>query len=690
MTEPVVSDETQQPDGQQFDIGGVTVLLPAGLSDEQRKSAVAKYISSPDFEPYLDKETGAPARVRMLVGSAPEQDRLANLKRFYPDAAPYRDGNFVFTDPGTGKITLYNPPGFDVVGDTASVAREITQGVFSAGGATLGTAAGMIAGAPAGPVGMALEGRSMGAVGAGMGSAVGGELFDLVLNNMGGRVDTRNTVKRTTDAATEFFAAASGQRVGEMVGEGVQQIVSGPGKAAAQKMAAAFRRLQIDPPAGAVSGSRTVATLEKTLEGSPFAADVMQKQAERVLAQTKAAADDIVSKFGTPRTGQGAGAVIRQGATDAAKRFGFTQEKAYDAAFDAIGENTPVMVDSVKALRQSIETELARAPKALGPSLSKAQRMLGAIVDDAGDEGVAFSALRQVRTMIGRDLENPLLSGSTSSENAALKRIYGALTEDMSAAAKAVSPDAAKKLAVADRFTRMWMNTAAETLNKIGRFDTDEAAFRYAMSTIRDGGTALSRMARNFTPDEWDTVAASVLNRMGQATPGAQNAAGDAFSVNTFMTNWSRMAPEAKQALFGGKRYADLVPELDTLVEVVGSLKAVEKLANTSNTARAMITWMTIQGFGGALAGGIVGGDTQSAGIGAAATVFAPRYAAKLITHPAFVKWLITPATGSGGIAAHVGRLAGIAEASPEIRDEIEQFVQALRSAPAPQEDSDD
>jgi hypothetical protein len=677
---------TPEPEGQQqqFRIGSVTINLPAGLSDEQRKAAIDNFIQSPAFEPYIDRDTGAPARVRTLVGSAPIDDRLANIQRFYPDARPYGDDNFLFTDPETGKATLYNPPGFDFVGDVASMGREISQTAFSMGGAIVGTTVGMLSGAPGGPPGMLTQGQRLGALGAGMGSVIGGELFDISANVLAGRIDTRSPLRRTVEASTEFFAAASGERVGEIAGQALKRATGG-GKRAAQTLVQKFRRLSIDPPAGAVSTSRTIATLEKTLEASPFSADVMQKQAERVIGQTQRAADDIVNAIGTPQTTQGAGEVIKQAAVKAAERFGFKQEAAYNAAFDLIGPDTPVAVATVRGLRETMETELARAPQSLKPSLGKAIRMLRMLEQDAGvegAEGLPFAALRQVRTMVGKNLDSPVLAGSTGAENASMKRVYAALTQDMSDAAKAASPEAAQKLAVADRYTRMFMNTAAKTLNKIGAFDTDERAFRYAMSAAKDGGTTLSRLRRNFTPEEWDTVAATVLNKMGLATPGAQDATGQAFSVNTFLTNWNRMSPEAKEALFGGTRYADIRPDLDTLVDVVSSLKSVERLANTSNTGRVMVTWMTIQALGGALAGMAAGGDVESGAAGAATAAFAPRMAAKLITHPAFVKWLVTPVTEPNMLAAHIGRLTAITVAHPEIEEEVRAFVQQLRAVP--------
>src|SRR3546814_16141162 len=87
----------------------------------------------------------------------------------------------------------------------------------------------------------------------------------------------------------------------------------------------------------------------------------------------------------------------------------------------------------------------------------------------------------------------------------------------MSAAAKAAGPDAAKKLEAADRYTRAFMGTSKETLQKIVNFDADEKAFRYVMAQTRDGANLRARLRRNFSAEEWDTVAATALKRPGMA-----------------------------------------------------------------------------------------------------------------------------------------------------------------------------
>lgn len=665
----------------EIEVGGAILELPAGSTQETIKKALANFRKSPEFDSLIDKDTGAPARVRTLVGSAREEDRLANLKRFFPDATPHGEDNFVYTDPQTGKLTLYNPEGADL-GDLASVAREGAQAAGASLGAAYGVVEGAALGAPAGPPGMIAGAQFRGAMFAGAGTSLGGSLFDASMNLIAGRVDTRSPLQATLDAALDAGGGAVGQRVGELLGEGVKFAIRGS-KTGVQRLVEAYRSIGVDPPAGAVTGSRTLGSIEKALEATPGSSSIMQENAEKVLGQTRQAMEKLTLQFGQPRTEAGAGEVVKRAAVEAAERFKFTQEGAYQAAFDLVGEATPVAVKSVSELRRGVEQELSLAPQSLKPALQSALGMLRAIEADAAESGIAFSALRQIRTNVGRDLASPQLTGSSGAQNEALKRIYGALTEDMSAAAKAAGPEAAKKLEVADRFTRQFMNTSAQTLEKIAKFDADEKAFMFVMTSTRDGAQMLARLRRSFSASEWDAVSSTVLSRLGRANPGGQDAAGDVFSVNTFLTNWNRMTPEARETMFGGPRYKELAPELDNLVRVVGSLKEMEKLTNSSNTARNMIAFMTLHTLGGAL-GLVAAGDTVGAGVGILGTLVAPRVAAKLITSPRFIKWLTTPVTDPNGLSAHVARLGVIVQDEPEIADAITSYVNALRDGPQP------
>ncbi len=65
----------------EIEVGGAILELPAGAPEDAVKKAVATFRASPEFDRLVDKTTGAPARVRGIVGGAPLQDRLANLKQ---------------------------------------------------------------------------------------------------------------------------------------------------------------------------------------------------------------------------------------------------------------------------------------------------------------------------------------------------------------------------------------------------------------------------------------------------------------------------------------------------------------------------------------------------------------------------------------------------------------------------------
>ena len=656
----------------------VTVVYSGSTpSQEDIQNAITKYRASPQFEDLINKEKGSPMRVRLAVGSAQTpEDKLATLRRFYPDALAYKEDNFVYSDPD-GNFILHNPKGIDV-GDVAGSAREITQVVGSGMGATAGTVSSLATGPAA-----VVTAPTMAIIGAGMGNAVAGSTFDAMANFFGLTVDTRSLPERSLTAGTELAMGSIGQKAGDVIGPVIQKGLGG-GKAAAQEMYRRFQKLGIDPPAGASTGSRTLGTLEQSLGSTPASTNIMQDAAEKVMAQTKAAVDKIISGFGDPKTVQGAGQVIREATVKAAERFGSAKERIYDEVWDLVGARTPVALNAVSALRETLENQLADASRSLGPTLKPVIKQLKNLEKDANETGgLIFERLRQIRTDIGKNLANPVLSGGTSAQNQYQKLIYGALTEDMSAAAAQVGPKAARKLKSADKFVKEWMKNNHKLLEKINNFDADERALGFAMQVAKDGGTALQKLRENFLPEEWDTVAATVLHRMGLATSGAQDATGTAFSVSTFMTSWSKLAPEAKKALFGGSRYEEAYKGLETLVEAMSSLKGMEKLTNTSNTGRNLIAFTTISTLAGGL-GALGTGDVSGAGGAVVTTILAPRAAAKLITNPRFIKWLTTPITQPAKYAPHITRLAAIAKAEPEIKQEIRQYLDVLRNSPIP------
>ena len=299
---------------------------------------------------------------------------------------------------------------------------------------------------------------------------------------------------------------------------------------------------------------------------------------------------------------------------------------------------------------------------------------------------VTFKQLRDLRTQL-RLIRGKKTSGTQGDYDRMVEDIYKGITDDLSNAANNVNPELGAKLKAIDVERAIFADTAQKTFDKIRKFDADNQAYEYIMTsakgTGREGIKALQRLRDNFTPEEWGDVAASVLYNLGRENVGTQVGDVAEFSVATFMKRLSEIkknGPEGMEALFGGTQFAEVSQDLMNLVDVVGALKEVKRYTNFSNTAGAldqMVFWGSLT----QAAERVIAGETGTAAAIVTGGVLAPVAAAKLMTSPGFIKWLATPASEiSKDVAAHMGRLAALSAAEPEIQEELRQYYKAIRS----------
>lgn len=630
----------------------------------------------------IDRRTGAPASVRAAVGAAQTpEDRLSTLRKYAPAVEPYGDDNFVYRNPATGRPTLYNPKGLDM-GDVASLLPEL--GEF--GGGTLGGIAASLPGLVGAP---GTLGGSLALIpmGVGLGAAAGREAAGLYANQFLGTDDTRGMGTRLGSAAVTAGANAIGQRAGDLAMQGVSKAV-GPVKSALMghpgaDAAADFAAQGVRPTAGAVTGNRGWQMVEKGLAAMPGGARVMQDIAKMQWDDIARAAGDITAGIGTATTPQEAGSVIRTGAKKAADRFKETRDFLYKKAA-YWGGDAKIAPQVTQDLVDTMRSELARAPTSRSGALQGAIDRAQGILDDIDKARVNMETWRNIRTDLGRDIDEPLLVGITGSENENLKRLYGTMTDDMREAAAAVGPEARRAMDIADRYTRFNMRVNVPMLQKLADMGADEQAWQYAIGEAGKGGSRLLSLRKNLTPDEWKVVSATVFDRLGQAAPGTRGAAelgGRAhdFSVNAFLTNWNKLSSEAKDALFGGHAFNETREAIDQLVRIANRVQDAERIGNPSGAARTLLTGGP---FGAAALAATQGEVGTAAGLLASNTV-APYITAKMITNPTFVRWLSGAETFGKGMSrgAMIGRLATIAEANPEIRDETLRLRDQLMSA---------
>jgi hypothetical protein len=654
--------------------GGGDTSAPAG--------PWARY-APPQQQP--DNATGAPANVRAAVGSAQTpQDRLATIRRFYPDAQPQGSDNFIFNDPRTGRPTLYNPPGLQL-GDVASVIPEI--------GEALG---GIVGGALAAPVAVAgsvpTGGASVLAVpaGIGLGAAAGREIATLGSSLLGPTVDTRGGGQRVVDAATTAGLNAAAGPVADAAMGGVrralgpvQRVFGGRGAATVQD----FAETGVRASAGDVTGNPATQVAQvaagNTLGGARRYGAFVEGQADDL----GRAVGETAESIGVPTTPGNAGAVLREGAGRAVERFTARQGELYDQAFALVGEGSRVNFPAVQRLRDEIAAEIAQAPTSAGNRLRPVMQRIDNLLADAADNGLAFGAMRRERTALGRTLGAPAPSASAPNTEVQpyLQRLYGALTDDMTQHATAQGDEAARALALADRYTRFNRTVNLPALERIQRQGTDEQVYRLLFpATGRPDAQVLSRTLRNMEPEERRTLAATVLDRMGAPNPGAQ--AGEDFSAATFLTNWNRLVqngPAARRALFGPED-AELGRSLDRLVRVSSAIRDTSRYTNWSGTARVAGALGAASAIGGQAMEGDVGGVMQMVGL----TLVAPAAAARLMTSPRFVNWLAS----AGPTIAEQGATPGVLQSltrigavNPELRGAVEEYRLAITNQPRTQ-----
>lgn len=647
---------------------------------------------------------GAPMEVRRAVGTAvTPEDKLATIRQWFPDAQFYANttDNFVYTDPQSGRLQIYNPEGLDI-GDIPSAIPEMHE---MAGG-VVGGIASLPAAAAAGAATGGAAALPVVAAGVGLGAAGAREADLLAQQTFGNVVDTRNLPEHLTDTATIAGVNAAGHYVGGVAGRAAGQYlrnVFGPlirrpfTSTTASQLSADFANVGVRPMAGAITGNRATQIAEHGLANLPGGASVMQRATNEALEELANARTALARRYSAGQellTDQELGELMQSASRGAVERFGARQEQLYDIAYAGIAPDLPVGLSEVATLRGELYATLASAPQSMQRQLQPAILELDALIADAGQSGYPFEILRRYRTDLGKRIGDGVMAGENTPQREYLQAVYGAVSRDMSEAAVRAKPDNARVLEVADRYTRYHMAQTVERLNRLIAREEPEKVFReiFQSTDTQFGATTINRLRRNFTAEEWQQISGTILGRMGRAIPSQQgdtalDAVPTTFSPATFMTTWNRLSPQARTALFGGTQYESLVPELEGLVRVTNAMQESARMGNPSGTARNLLLGL---GFLGAGERAFQGDPLGATGV-IFSTVVAPRMAAKLMTSPHFVNWLagaVRTGQRGGSVAGHMTRLVAVAEAEPEIRDEIHAYLESVANLDAQQQAS--
>jgi hypothetical protein len=307
----------------------------------------------------------------------------------------------------------------------------------------------------------------------------------------------------------------------------------------------------------------------------------------------------------------------------------------------------------------------------VNPKIAEMRENLTADIS-ANNGQVPFEALRALRSKVGSMLDQSLVTGIPGGE---LKKVYGALSADLEAAA--TQAGAGREFARQNNFYRARMDRIETVLDRvIGKGKQPEDIFKTFMPTDPDQANKARAVLRSLSPSERQVVSEAVANRLGRAKPGVQDSESSVFSSETFLTNWNKLSPGAKAQLFPD---SPLRENMDKIAKAASSIRTGKGVyANPSGTAGSFAAYSVYLSPLASIASGSAAPVTAAALTSGTAFV-----GAKMMTNPKVVEWLAKPVnpTRPNEAELHLVRLGVIYNNSKDdaLKSEIEKFIESAQ-----------
>jgi hypothetical protein len=614
--------------------------------------------------PNVDRRSGAGLLASVAVGAAPTPaDELSTLRKYYPDAHPLGDGNYIYTDPDTKKPTLYKATqGYHPLNWMARNAQEIPALLGGDGGAVGG-----------------------GVVGAGTGSTLALESYRNLMGHLLGTDNTRTLGQTAGDMATNFAMNAAGEGVGRGVGAAVRAGMPLVGKAVPGVVdAAADLGVDLSGRPAMVTGSKG---LMRTFEGVgmiPTATNTLEAGKTRTIDQMLAAQRQILGEVAGPAgqtTADTGKAMERLQAAAKGNIDAFNQNRqTLDTLVDTFGRGTVTVPHNIQNAVTQLRASVADGSPALKASVEDAVKWGQDILDRSrqnalttGRPGIDFPTMRSERTVLGEGINfNPTTGAKRgSSEQNALTTMYSAARQDLLDSAGNNSPLLRDTLAAHDAFVAGKRGGQANirpgvgpgeylTVDELGKFvekDPAQAFNAVTANSFKSGpnggdGRELMRVRNSVDIQDWRNFAAHYLERMGQPNPGVAQTAeqvggAPVFSMSTFATNWNGLSDGAKRALFEGYLPAGQREHINSLAKLANQFKLAGYEANTSGTGNLLTVGKTLAAPLTMAMGGMASGHPGVALLGALSgvgTLAGAPIVLRLMQSPNFVRWLASSA----------------------------------------------
>lgn len=489
----------------------------------------------------------------------------------------------------------------------------------------------------------------------------------------GGSVVPGATVKGTLSAATG--GAIAGEMLGpQWAGIGAaapalaSQAVTGM-RERASPIIETFRKAGAQPSLGQATDNIFLHGLENLAAKFPGGAGIMKRFIEKQQA-------DIGATARTGVAADEAGRVIEKGITGKGGFLDRTKDawlKLDNAVAAKVPPNSAFQpTNTLKAL-DDLTAPVQGAEKTTGALVNqKLVEMKANIAADlqANNGQIPFDAIRSLRTKVGTMLDDSLVSGIPGGE---LKRVYGALSKDLEAAA--TQAGAGQEFARQNKYYSARMDRIESVLERVlGKGKQPEDIFKSTIPSDPDQANKFRSVMRSLAPDERQVVTDAVVNRLGRAKPGKQNEAGEVFSSETFLSNWNGLSSGAKAQLFPSQQMRENIEKIAKASAAIRSGSGI--YANPSGTAGSFAAYNVYLSPIAAIAAGSFAPLVAAGGAAGSALV-----GAKMLTNPKIIDWLAKPVNPANQreAVAHLARLGVIYNQIQDepTKQEIATFVSA-------------
>ena len=522
-------------------------------------------------------------------------------------------------------------------GRVASAARTVGPGRAAIEGAALGGAYGVGSGTD-------LESRiGTGIIGAGTGAGagvIGNALSPYVARGVGRLGTGANALLRSSRRQQQQIDR--GALLQDFADQGVDALPANIGGPNVNRFTSVGQQSPI-------SGDRVITAFE-------------QQQEQFGNAVTRAAAG-----AGRVLDSENAGNVVRQAGNRYIKRTKATSDALYSRAERMVGNIT---LPPRQAL-QVIDGHIARLSETGNTDAALLAQLNTFRSDLQRAGGLSINGLRRLRTRAREVSSTENLRGATM--NQVIGDVQQAIAQDIEQGlVQAGKTNAAQAFRNADNLWRQRVEYIDQTLEPlIGRNRSGEqilSALNGMTTEGRGNAARLRQVLRGLDPQELGDIQATIVNRLGRARAGAQDAEGEVFSPLSFLTNWNNMTPQARAALFPD---GQLRSNIGQLARIADSVKDTAGYANRSNTGGNILAGLLTIGLGSAdLTGGALalGGQFLNG---------------RMMTSPAFTRWLArAPRNASPSTTrAYIRRLDTVAAQNTVIAADVRSLQQQLLEA---------